>query len=231
MDLTSTRTMEHRLSAAEASGGISSDAIYECIEQLILNKNLTGKIFDYGAGMGHMTRRLLACQRFEHVAAADIRGIPSDLEGRVEWIQQDLNIPLMGHDEAFSTIVAVEVIEHLENPRMVMRELSRALIPGGTIVLSTPNNESLRSLAALLARGHYVAFSDSCYPAHITALLRKDFMRICEEVGLLPPEFYFSGVGGIPGKPSISWQRVSFGLLRGLRFSDNVVAVARKPYR
>jgi hypothetical protein len=44
--------MEHRLSAAEASGGISSDAIYACIEQLILNKNLTGKIFDYGAGSG-----------------------------------------------------------------------------------------------------------------------------------------------------------------------------------
>ena len=90
---------------------------------------------------------------------------------------------------------------------MVMRELSRTLIPGGTLILTTPNNESLRSLAALLVRGHYVAFSDSCYPAHITPLLRKDFMRICEEGRLLPPEFYFSGVGGIPGKPSITWQR------------------------
>jgi SAM-dependent methyltransferase len=223
--------MEKRLSAAEASGGISSDAIYACIEQLILKKDLKGKIFDYGAGMGHMTRKLLACRRFEHVAAADIRGIPSDLEGIVEWIQQDLNVPLIGHDEAFSTIVAVEVIEHLENPRMVMRELTRTLIPGGTIILTTPNNESLRSLAALLVRGHYVAFSDSCYPAHITALLRKDFLRIFGEVGLLPPEFYFSDVGGIPGKPNITWQRVSFGLLCGLRFSDNIVAVARKPYR
>ena len=91
MDLTSARTMEHRRTAAEASGGISSDAIYACIERLILKENLIGKIFDYGAGMGHMTRRLLACPRFEHVAAADIRGIPSDLEGIVEWIQQDLH--------------------------------------------------------------------------------------------------------------------------------------------
>ena len=70
-------------------------------------------------------------------------------------------MPLMGHDEAFGTVVAVEVIERLE-PRMVMRELSKTLIPGGTIILSTPNNESLQSLAALLVRGHHVAFSDSC---------------------------------------------------------------------
>ena len=229
MGLTPARILEHRLSAAERSGGTSSDAIYARVEQIILGKDLKGRILDFGAGVGNLTRRLLACQRFEHVAASDIRRIPHDLEGMVEWIEQDLNMPLEGHKEAFDAIVAVEIIEHLENPRMMMREMWRTLIPGGTIILTTPNNESLRSMAALFFRGHYVAFSDSCYPAHITALLRKDFLRIFGESGFLAPEFYFTDDGGIPGRPSITWQQVSFGLLRGLRFSDNIVAVARKP--
>jgi hypothetical protein len=40
MDLTSAWIMENRLSAAEASGGISSDAIYACTEQLILKARI-----------------------------------------------------------------------------------------------------------------------------------------------------------------------------------------------
>jgi 2-polyprenyl-3-methyl-5-hydroxy-6-metoxy-1,4-benzoquinol methylase len=228
MGLTSSHTLEHRLNAAELSGGISSNAIYSRVERVIAERNLTGRVLDFGAGVGQLTRRLLACRRFVDVVAADIRAVPADLKGVVEWIEQDLNIPLAGYDNAFDMLVAVEIIEHLENPRMVIREMRRTLVPGGTIILTTPNNESLRAVAALLLRGHYVAFSDSCYPAHITALLRKDFTRIFEESGFLAPEFYFTDDGGIPGKPSITWQQVSFGLLRGLRFSDNIVAVARR---
>jgi len=52
------------------------------------------------------------------------------------------------------------------------------------VILSTPNNESIRSLMALLLRGHYVAFLDCCYPAHIiTAVLRKDLVRILTDAG------------------------------------------------
>jgi len=229
MDNLIDRTSAQRLIAAEQSGGISADAIYSRVEQLLVARNLRGKILDYGAGVGHLTQRLIEGRRFQSVAAADIRAVPNDLAGLVEWIQQDLNDPIQGSGAGFDVLVAVEIIEHLENPRQMIREVWRLLKPGGTAILTTPNNESLRSLAALLVRGHYVAFSDSCYPAHITALLRKDFKRMFEECGFLATEFQFTDDGGIPGRPSISWQQVSLGLLRGLRFSDNIIAVARKP--
>jgi len=74
-----------------------------------------------------------------------------------------------------------------------------------------------------------VAFSDSCYPAHITALDRKDLARICSEAGFDVPQFYFTDNGGLPAYPSMTWQSFSFGLLRGLRFSDNIIAMAKKP--
>jgi 2-polyprenyl-3-methyl-5-hydroxy-6-metoxy-1,4-benzoquinol methylase len=131
--------------------------------------------------------------------------------------------------DRFDLVIAAEAIEHLENPRQVAREWFRILKPGGTLILSTPNNESIRSLLSLLVFGHHVAFLDSCYPAHITALLRKDLMRILSEAGFSDVRFHFTNHGGLPKLPAVSWQRVSLGLLNGCRFSDNVIATAKAP--
>jgi 2-polyprenyl-3-methyl-5-hydroxy-6-metoxy-1,4-benzoquinol methylase len=224
-----TDILQRRANAAELSGGTSTDATYSMIERVIVGRDLGGKILDYGAGVGQLTRRLRAMRRFDCVAAADIKPVPEALAGLVEWMEQDLNLSIPGHDSEFDVVVAAEVIEHLENPRFVMREVFRMLRPGGTAIFTTPNNESWRSVIALVIRGHYVLFGDSCYPAHITALLRKDLTRIFQEANFPAPRFHFSGDGGLPGKPLVSWQRISLGLLRGVRFSDNLLAVANKP--
>jgi 2-polyprenyl-3-methyl-5-hydroxy-6-metoxy-1,4-benzoquinol methylase len=199
------------------------------IERVIAQRRLAGRVLDYGAGIGQLTRRLLARKRFDRVTAADILPAPVDLEGCVEWIGLDLNELMTGRDGAFDVVIAAEVIEHLENPRLMMREIFRILSPGGTAIITAPNNESWRSLLALLIRGHYVAFGDASYPAHITPLLRRDLTRVFWEAQFPTPEFHFTNEGGIPGKPVITWQQVSLGLLRGIRFSDNVLAVAKKP--
>ena len=229
MTQSSTAILEHRAKAAELSGGTSGNAIYALIERVIAEHGLQGSILDYGAGVGQLTRRLLALQRFHSVGAADIMGVPSDLRGKAEWIEQDLNIPLPGHDNAFDVVVAAEVIEHLENPRFMMREIFRILRPGGTAIVTTPNNESWRSLIALLIRGHYVEFGEAGYPAHITALLRKDLGRIFQEAAFPAPGFRFTDSGGVPGNPGLRWQQISLGLLKGRRYSDNILAMAQKP--
>ncbi len=229
MNLTSAAILEHRTKAAALSGGTSGDPIYSMIERVIEERGLGGRVLDFGSGVGVLTRRLLASRRFDTVSAADIMSVPSDLAGKVEWIEQDLNVPLQDHRDTFDVVVAAEVIEHLENPRFMIREIFRLLRPGGTAIVTTPNNESWRSLIALLVRGHFMAFGETGYPAHITALLRKDMSRIFQEASFLAPEFGFTNSGGIPGKPVVTWQRVSLGLLKGLRYSDNVMAVAIKP--
>jgi 2-polyprenyl-3-methyl-5-hydroxy-6-metoxy-1,4-benzoquinol methylase len=227
MNASSHEILKRREEAAERSGGISSQTIYSLIQRVIEEKNLRGSVLDYGAGRGQLTRQLLELHRFQRVVAADISPAPVDLEG-VEWITQDLNSFLACDGSAFDVVIAAEVIEHLENPRGMIRELYRLLRPGGAAIITTPNNESWRSLLALFARGHFVAFSNSCYPAHITALLRKDFQRIFQESSFSTPEFFYTDEGGIPANPAITWQQASFGVLRGRRFSDNVLAVARK---
>jgi 2-polyprenyl-3-methyl-5-hydroxy-6-metoxy-1,4-benzoquinol methylase len=219
---------EQRLQAARASGGTSSDVIADRIVEIVERCDLRGRLLDYGAGLGNLTRKLWGMRRFDQITGADILPRPGNLSSSIPWHCLDLNRAEVLPATSFDTVIAAEVIEHLENPREVAREWYRILKPGGTLLLSTPNNESIRSLVALLVRGHYVAFGDSCYPAHITALLRKDLTRILHEAGFSGVRFYFTDSGGVPRLPVLTWQQLSFGLLKGCRFSDNVIATARK---
>jgi 2-polyprenyl-3-methyl-5-hydroxy-6-metoxy-1,4-benzoquinol methylase len=217
---------EHRLRAAEASAGMSDEPIYAAFERILDRRGARGDLLDYGAGVGALAERLHSSGRFASVTGADLLPRPGDLDPAIAWLHGDLNQGLSCAAESFDTVVAAEVIEHLENPRAVAREWARILRPGGLLVVSTPNNESWRSLAALLVRGNFVAFGDTCYPAHITALVRKDLERILEEAGFSGFEVGFSDHGSLPGWPHRSWQGLSAGWLGGLRFSDNVLASA-----
>ncbi|WLT39968.1 methyltransferase domain-containing protein [Synechocystis sp. B12] len=144
------------------------------------------------------------------MTAVDIQPRPQSLDSSIHWIEADLNDPLNLEKNSFDIIVSAEVIEHLENPRATAREWFRLLKPGALLIFSTPNNESLRALIALVMRGHFVDFGDSCYPAHITALLRKDMTRILCEAGFSLPQFSFTNIGKIPKYPRYHLQDLPF---------------------
>jgi 2-polyprenyl-3-methyl-5-hydroxy-6-metoxy-1,4-benzoquinol methylase len=225
---TSTALLERRMCAARASRGTSGDAIYEAALAKARAMNLCGRVLEFGAGTGTLIERLVEEGRACTLTGADLLPRPAEIPSEIEWIQADLNAPLPCPDASFDAIISTEVIEHLENPRAVFRELSRLLRPGGHLLLTTPNQESIRSLASLIVRGHHVAFLDESYPAHLTALVRRDIERLCLEVGFEPPQFSYTDSGAVPKWTSVTWQSVSFGLLRGRLFSDNVVAVTRR---
>ncbi|HET9360668.1 MAG TPA: methyltransferase domain-containing protein [Vicinamibacterales bacterium] len=220
--------LERRTIAAQATLGASSDAIYRAALRAAQTLHLTGRVLEFGAGTGTFIQRLSAEGPVGILTGADLLPRPQRLPDSVNWIQADLNLPLPCGDESFDAIVSTEVIEHLENPRAVFREFSRLLRPGGYLLLTTPNQESIRSLAALIVRGHHVAFLDESYPAHLTALLRRDMERLCKEADFEPPRFSYTNDGAVPRVTALRWQTISFGLLRGRLFSDNVVVVTRR---
>jgi 2-polyprenyl-3-methyl-5-hydroxy-6-metoxy-1,4-benzoquinol methylase len=209
--------------------GSSDEPIYAAVERTLVALSAGGDALDFGAGTAQLTRRLHSSGSFASLTGADLFARPGDLDARIRWIEGDLNNPLPVPPASFDTIVAAEVIEHLENPRAVCRELFRLLRPGGMVLLSTPNNESWRSLVALLFRGHFVAFGETSYPAHITAVVRKDLERILIEAGFRETAFAFTDRGGIPGWPARTWQSVVGRRANGLRFTDNLLVTARKP--
>lgn len=216
-----------RKHAAEASGGISSEPIKDLILRRLRDAHASGRLLDFGAGQGELLARLHAMGGFTSLAGADLAARPADLPAAVEWHAQDLN-DVITIDPPFDVIVCSETIEHLENPRLTLRILHDLLKPGGLLVLTMPNQESIRSYLALLMRGHFVQFTGQSYPAHITALLHLDLVRICREIGFADPAFSYTDDGGLPGYPVVTWQTASFGLLRGRLFSDNLAMVTRR---
>jgi 2-polyprenyl-3-methyl-5-hydroxy-6-metoxy-1,4-benzoquinol methylase len=222
---------KRRLHAATSSAGTSDTPIYDAVLRLVDTETGSGHVLDFGAGSGYLCRRLCERSRFDRVTAADLVLYDNRyVHPAVTWVAADLNEPLPLNDGVVDLLLGVEVIEHLENPWAVAREWFRLLKPGGLVIGSTPNNESWRALVSLVARGHFVAFGDENYPAHITPLLRCDLRRLLVEAGFELPSFHFTDDGRVP-RLRCTWQQVSKGRLRGLRYSDNVVWWTRKPHR
>jgi hypothetical protein len=62
----------------------------------------------------------------------------------------------------------------------------------------------------------------------LTPLLRKDIQRILKESEFSEPKFVFTNFGMIPGFTFLNWQQIPGGLMKGLRYSDNLLAITQK---
>ena len=216
--------------ALETLGG-SSDAVYRMVERAVRASGVArGTLVDVGCGRGALHARLReAYARYVGVDVVRHEGFPTD----AELVLMNLDagkLPLA--DASADVVVCAETIEHVENPRLLMRELVRIARPGGYIFVTTPNQLSLASLLCLLGRGQFQWFqrAPGLYPAHITALLPIDLERIAGECGLEQIALEYSALGRVPFSAR-AWP-AGVGAPRGPRgrlFSDNVLVRGRKP--
>ena len=211
---------------AALSAGGSRDVIYRVLDAALAGRHPGGgTLVDVGCGHGRLWG--VAGGRFARYVAADVvryDGLPA----AAEFHRIDLDtgrVPVA--DGAGDVVAAVETIEHLENPRAFVRELARLCRPGGWVVVTTPNQLSLLSKLTLVVKNRHNAFTDSCYPAHLTALLEVDLRRIAAECRLAEAAVVYTGSGRVPGTARHYPPGLSRRLPRAL--SDNVLLVARKP--
>lgn len=216
-----------RRKIAHSSGGTSGEAVRISALELIRKSDLRGTLADFGAGKGDLIRELLEMNWFSSITGVDLTDRPSKLPASVRWSKADLNQPVSFPDDSFDAIISLGLIEYLENPYAFAREIYRVLRPAGTAILTTPNNESWRSLIALVIRGHFVGFPPNSSNINLIALVRSDFERILRFAGFERPSFSYSRSGMIPKFP-VSWQAISGGLMRGMRFSDDLLVVCQK---
>lgn len=212
---------------AQSSQGSSSDPIYQMVLQVIAERQTrSDELIDVGCGSGKLWS--FVHSYFNHYIGVDAvayEGFPINME----LVLHDLDAGKIPLPDAIANVVcAVETIEHLENPRALMRELVRLTKPGGWTIVTTPNQLSLLSKFTLVFKNQFNAFQEApgLYPTHITALLEIDLIRIAQECGLTDIEIHYSNCGRIPFTP---WHwSTRFGF-KGRTFSDNVLCLGRKP--
>jgi SAM-dependent methyltransferase len=143
-----------------------------------------GRVLDAAAGSGAMSLRLHDLGY--KVTAADI--VPEGFRPRdlIPFIRVNLNENFSRQiSETFDAVVALEIIEHLENPRKFLRECFKLLKPGGTLILSTPNTDSPVSKALFIRFGTFQWFSDEDYRVlgHITPISQWYLSKCIAELG------------------------------------------------
>jgi len=69
----------------------------------------------------------------------DIDPAGIDVLKKMGFNAQCANVETMDLGKQFDTIIAGELIEHLENPGLFLRNMHRHLKPTGTLIISTPN--------------------------------------------------------------------------------------------
>ena len=211
--------MEER---ARRSGGRSQEAIYAAVARVL--PCVPGRLVDVGCGggalWGHVRGRFGTYVGVDGVA---FDGFPKD--GRLVLADLDSAVPLAAGSA--DAVVSVETIEHLENPRAFLRELSRIARPGAAVIVTTPNQLSGLSLLTLLARQQFASFQDVHYPAHRTALLAVDLQRIAAEAGLRDVRIEYTLAGRVlfTSRHYPRW----LARLSPRLFSDTVMLIARRP--
>ena len=211
---------------ARQSLGTSGDPIYEMVAEALRARGISGDcVVDVGCGQGAFWR--YARDRFSTYCGIDVvryDGFPADGEFR----QANLDQPRWPIDAGIADlVVALETIEHLENPWAFIRNLVRLARPRGWIVVTTPNQLSLLSLAMLIVNHRFVAFGDSCYPVHRTALLESDLRRLAGESALDEVAVHYTHRGRLP---KLSWHYPrTLARLFPRALSDNVMLIGRRP--
>ena len=200
--------------------GYSPEAIREAAFALCRGR-LGGVVLDAGSGSGGWLTKLLP-----HASRAIACDLLRPAVAGAECHAVDLSKePLPCPDSSVDLITALELIEHLANPRHFAAECRRVLKPGGALLLSTPCNDSLTARLSLLFRGHFPEFAEMQYRAsgHITPLTEIDLRRVASEAGFSGAEFHYPLPGRIP-KLSVHWQSV-LPFLRGRLWTDTTFAV------
>ena len=152
-----------------------------------------GPVLDVGAGDGTLIDALRARGREatgleRNPARADLRDEPlAEVKG--EW----------------ASVVFWHSLEHLPDPGEAIRQAARLLVPGGTVVVAVPNNDSLQ---AQLFGDHWLHLD---MPRHLAHLSTRSLRRGLRQNGFKIERVSFVRGGQI----MIGWLQGLVGLLPG----------------
>ncbi|MGW8228550.1 MAG: class I SAM-dependent methyltransferase [Gammaproteobacteria bacterium] len=141
------------------------------VKEIVLNKtisiiktfNAQGKtpvLMEIGSGQGYFLHELESNLNAKGLNCVIESG---DIEPE-QMVSDTINTHIFNAQDEFNLsrkydlIIAIDLLEHIENPFHFIREIAKSLIPNGQVILTSPNILSIRSRLRFLLTGCYDYF-------------------------------------------------------------------------
>lgn len=189
-----------------------------------------GKLLDIGGGIGGTAAYLKAIGTVEQAGVVDIVAPDSMLSDLDYRYQSDLEKPdtlynLVKEQGQFDVILALDVLEHLLDPWMMVKNIEAGLKTGGFFVASIPNVRNFTASFPLFFRNRW-DYTDSGIldRTHLRFFVKETAISLVTSSGLQLKKVQAAPSGGRKIK---LFRRLSLGLFNS--FTDRqYIVVAQK---
>ncbi|HJS20384.1 MAG TPA: methyltransferase domain-containing protein [Anaerolineales bacterium] len=138
-------------------------------------------------------------------------------------------------DESFNVVIIKHIVEHLPDPEKAIHEIGRVTEPGGTLILATPN---LDSLLKPWKGDKWIGYQD---PTHISLKRPADWLDMIRSADFSPLKIFSDGFWDVPYIRFVPSriQKLFFGSLGGFqaitgwiflppRWGESILVIAKK---
>ena len=193
------------------------------------------RLLEIGSGMGHLVGQLE--DTFEsygldlnHWAVKQSQSVIKKTQLQTASAQE-----LPFRDDSFNVVIIKHIVEHLPDPHKAIREIGRVTEPGGTLILATPN---LDSLLKPWKGDKWIGYQD---PTHISLKRPAEWLSFIKEAGFELVRVFSDGFWDVPYIRFVPGpiQKLLFGSLGGfqaitgwiflpMRWGESILVIAKK---
>jgi len=193
------------------------------------------RLLEIGSGLGHLVARLEDSFQthgldVNYWAVKESKAVVNRTTLQTASAQ---DLPFA--DASFNVVIIKHIVEHLPDPQKAIQEIGRVTEAGGTLILATPN---LDSLLKPWKGDTWIGFQD---PTHISLKRPAEWVSLIEGAGFTIKRIFADGFWDVPYIRHVpkQIQKVFFGSLGGfqaitgivflpMRWGESIMVIAKK---